>query len=107
MVTIEIGSADGRGFGAGPYDRLAGLEHRGTCLELRAHVGRLSAGGDTDANDRNGGDQRDTYNFEVGRSASSMHARVIHHPPPFANSRPLGHTSASNFRKPGICQRTN
>jgi hypothetical protein len=78
MVKIEIGSADGRGFGAGPDDRLAGLEHRGPCLELRAHVERLRASGNTDANDRDGGNQRDTYDLKVSQSASSMHARVIH-----------------------------
>jgi len=78
MVKIEIGSADGRGFGAGPDHRLAGLQHRSPCLELRAHVGRLRASGNTDANDREDGDQRDAYDLEVGQPVSSTHARVIH-----------------------------
>ena len=78
FTNSSLKSADGRGFGSGPVDRLTGLEHRGPCLELRAHVGRLRASGNTDANDREDGDQRDTYDLEVGQPVSSTYARVIH-----------------------------
>jgi hypothetical protein len=71
--------ADGRSVGAGPNDRLTGLEHRRTRLKLRAQaeIGR-GHGGDAHPDDDNSCNQRNSNDLEVSEPVGGTHGGVIH-----------------------------